>query len=89
MIDKINCLVCGNPITIPDPNIDPDNYDGQIFCRNCNILLYLKSEASKIKKYKVVPNQTINVVTDMKVITAVPRPDYTNTAKGNKKPGDG
>ena len=61
MVRKINCLVCGNPIAMPLPNIDPDNYDGQIFCHNCNLLLHIKSEASKVATYEVVKNQTINV----------------------------
>jgi len=81
MVKKINCLVCGNPITIPLPNIDPDNYDGQLFCHKCNLLLHIKTEASKVKKYNVVPNQTINVKSDIKVISAVPRPDYSKKSE--------
>ena len=93
MVKNINCLVCGNPIAMPLPNIDPDNYNGQIFCHNCNLLLYIKSEASKVKQYKVVPNQTINVKSDIQVVTGVPRPNYSNeledkTPTGNKKPRD-
>ena len=85
MVKKIDCLVCGNPIAMPLPNIDPDNYDGQIFCHECNLLLYIKSDGGKVPKYKVVPNQTINVKHDVKVITAVPRPDYSKKSEDKAK----
>ena len=67
MVEKINCLICGNPIAMPLPNIDPGNYEGHIFCHNCNLLLYIKSEASIVKKYKVVSNQTINVTKNVSI----------------------
>lgn len=85
MIKKINCLICGNPIKMPLPNIDPDNYDGQIFCHECNLLLHIKSDGGKVLKYKVVPGQTINIERDIQVITAVPRPDYSKESEDKAK----
>ena len=90
MVKSIYCLVCENPIPMPLPNIDPDNYDGHIFCHNCNLLLYIKSEAKKVKQYKVVTNQTINVKSDIQVVTALPRPDYLDkTPTSNRRARDG
>ena len=76
-MEKLNCLICENPVAMPDPNIDLDNYDGQVFCHECDLLLYIKTIRGKVLKYKVVPNQTIKVDKEIKVITAVPRPDYS------------
>ena len=57
---EINCIVCEKPIKFPS-YIDPDDYDGHIVCHECNLLLYVKMKSSKVKKYKVVERQKINV----------------------------
>ena len=57
---EIKCLVCEEPIKLPS-YIDPDDYDGHIFCHKCNLLLYIKLKSAKVKKYKVVDKQKINV----------------------------
>ncbi len=54
---KIECLVCGKTIEIPD-FIDTDNYDGQIACRECTSLLHVKLVGSKVRKYEVVEKGT-------------------------------
>jgi DNA-directed RNA polymerase subunit RPC12/RpoP len=59
-MDEINCIVCEKPIKFPS-YIDPDDYDGHIFCHECNLLLYVKIKSSKVKKYKVVEKQKIIV----------------------------
>lgn len=78
-MEKINCIICGNKIKAPDPNIDLDNYNGQVFCHECKVLLYIKTVSGKVIKYNIVSKQTVNVKVDHKVevITAVPRPDYS------------
>jgi hypothetical protein len=57
--------------------IDPDDYDGHIFCHECNLLLYVKMESSKVKKYKVVEKQKINVQSNIILKSSIPRPDYS------------
>jgi len=59
-MDKISCIVCKKPIKFPS-YIDPDDYDGHLFCHEFNLLLYIKMKSSKVKKYKVVEKQKINV----------------------------
>jgi len=53
---EIPCLVCKEPLKIP-PCIDPDDYDGQLFCHNCNLLWDVKLKSSKPKKYKLAKQQ--------------------------------
>ena len=81
---EIECLVCGKPIEFPS-YIDPDDYDGQIFCRECNLLLYVRLKSSKVKKYKVVEKQTINVKSDIIVHSSIRRPDYSKESEGKVK----
>jgi hypothetical protein len=72
-MDEINCIVCEKPIKFPS-YIDPDDFDGNIFCHNCNLLLYLKLKSAKVKKYKVVDKQKINVQSKVIFQPAIPRP---------------
>ena len=81
---EIDCLVCEKPIKFPS-YIDPDDYDGQIFCHECNLLLYVRLKSSKVKKYKVVEKQTINVKSDIIVKSSIPRPDYSKESEGKVK----
>ena len=59
-MDRINCIVCEKPIKFPS-YIDPEDFDGNIFCHKCNLLLYVKLKSAKVKKYKVVDKQKITV----------------------------
>ena len=81
---EIECLVCGKPIKFPS-YIDSDDYDGHIFCHECNLLLYVKMKSSKVKKYKVVEKQTIKVHSDIIFKSNIPRPDYSKKSEGNDK----
>ena len=73
---EIDCLVCGKTIKIPS-YVDPEDYDGQLFCRKCNLLLDIKLKSSKVKKYKVAEKQPKTIPSTIKVISAIPRPDYS------------
>jgi hypothetical protein len=72
-MDEINCIVCEKPIKFPS-YIDPDDYEGHIFCHECNLLLYLKMKSSRVRKYQVVTNQTIKVQPNVIFKSGVPRP---------------
>ncbi len=50
---EIECLVCKEPLQMPS-YIDFDDYDGQVVCKKCNALLYIRLQYSKVKKYKVI-----------------------------------
>jgi transcription elongation factor Elf1 len=54
---KIECLVCGKLVKLPQ-FIDIDSYDGQVVCKECKSLLYMKLVKGKVQKYKVVENKT-------------------------------
>jgi len=73
MVKKLYCIVCGNLIKLPLPDVGPDNYEGHVFCHECNLLLDIKSEASKIK-YRVVRNQTINVIKKVSLTYELEKP---------------
>jgi len=76
-MDEINCIVCEKPIKFPS-YIDPDDFDGNIFYHKCNLLLYLKLKSAKVKKYKVVDKQKINIQSKPPKIVfkpAIPRPN--------------
>jgi len=75
-MDEINCIVCKKPIKFPS-YIDPDYYDGHLSYHECNLLLYIKMKSSKVKKYKVVEKQKINVQSNIIVESSIPRPDYS------------
>jgi hypothetical protein len=72
-MDEINCIVCEKPIKFPS-YIDPDDYDGNIFCHNCNLLLYIKLKSAKVKKYRVVEKQKIIVQSNVILESDIPRP---------------
>lgn len=50
---EINCIVCEQPIKLPLYS-DAEDYDGQIFCNKCNLLLHVRLKSFKLKKYKVI-----------------------------------
>jgi len=81
---EIEYLACDKTLELPQ-SIDTDNYDGQIFCHECNLLLYVRLKSSKVKKYKVVEKQAINVKSDIIVKSNIPRPDYSKQAEGDVK----
>jgi len=70
---EINCIVCEKPIKFPS-YIDPEDYDGHLFCHECNLLLYVKLKSAKVKKYKVVEKQTITVHPNVIFKSSIPRP---------------
>ena len=55
---EIQCLICEKLIKFPS-YIDPDDYDGQVVCQECNSLLHIKLKSSKVKEYKVVEKNAI------------------------------
>ena len=79
---QVECLVCGETLRMPQ-YIDPDNYDGQVVCQQCRALLHIKLAQSKVRKYRVV--NTNMVVPEIKVITAIPKRDYSKKAQGDVK----
>jgi len=53
---EIECLACTKTIKIPK-FIDIDKYEGQLACKECNSLLYVKLVQGKVQKYRVVENK--------------------------------
>ena len=49
---EIECLLCGEPIKLPE-YIDTEDYDGQVVCQECGSLLHIKLVKSKVQKYRV------------------------------------
>ena len=72
-MDKINCIVCEKPIKLPS-YIDPEDYEGHIFCHKCNLLLYVRLKTAQVKKYRVVEKQTITVHPNVIVKHSIPEP---------------
>lgn len=83
MVD-INCLVCEEPIKIPS-YIDPDDYDGQLYCQSCQLLLDIKLLKSKVRKYRFAAKQTKPRPSEINIISNIPRPDYSKKAEGAAK----
>lgn len=54
---KVECLACGKLVKLPQ-FIDIDSYDGQVVCKECKSLLYVKLVKGKVQKYKVVEDKT-------------------------------
>jgi hypothetical protein len=52
-MDEILCLACNKTLEIPQ-YIDTDNYDGQIKCKKCKTLLYVKLTKGIVQKYRIV-----------------------------------
>ncbi len=71
---EIECLVCKKKIIFPS-YINPTNYDGQLYCKECQLLLDIKLVKSEVIKYKVAVKQPEPTPPVIKVITA-----YENTA---------
>jgi len=69
---EIECLVCGEPIKIPSCIVSED-YDGQLFCHECNLLWNIKLKSSKVIKYKLAEKQP-EVKSNTKIISGIPRP---------------
>ena len=65
---KINCLECGKSLKIPS-YIDPEDYDGQVRCHECNALLYIRFKSSKVETYKVVEKQTLKEQPNITVVS--------------------
>ena len=59
---EIECLACGEAIKSKQlndtDNYDTENYDGQVVCKKCNSLLYVKLVKGKVQKYKIVENKS-------------------------------
>ena len=57
---EIECLACGKTVKMPK-YIDPETYDGQVICQECEALLYVKLAKGKVQKYKIVERKTRRV----------------------------
>ena len=53
---EIECLACGKNIKTPK-YIDIEKYEGQLACKECNSLLYVKLIKGQVQKYKIVENK--------------------------------
>jgi DNA-directed RNA polymerase subunit RPC12/RpoP len=55
---ETECLACWKPLNIPKDiipkNIETDDYDGQVVCKECKSLLHVKLVKGKLQKYKIV-----------------------------------
>jgi uncharacterized Zn finger protein (UPF0148 family) len=49
---EIECLLCGKPLNLPR-YINPEDYDGEVVCQECESLLYIKLVKSELKKYSI------------------------------------
>ncbi len=83
MVD-VKCLVCGKSLKIP-PDIDLNNYDGQLFCRACQLLWDIKLVASKVRKYKLAQKQPEPIPSKLTVKMNIPDRDYSKEAQGDIK----
>ena len=81
---EIKCLVCGESLEIPR-YIDPDDYDGQLYCKSCQLLLDIKLLKSKVRKYRVAAKQTKPRPSEITIVSSMPRPDYSKKAGGDVK----
>ena len=81
-MDKINCIVCEKPIKFPS-YIDPEDYDGHIFCHECNLLLYVRLKAAKVTKYKLAAKQPKVQPGNIEVKLAIP--EYADPKKQKEK----
>jgi DNA-directed RNA polymerase subunit RPC12/RpoP len=52
-MSDVECLACGKPVKLPQ-FIDTDSYDGQVVCKKCGALLYVKFAKGKVQKYRIV-----------------------------------
>ena len=68
MVD-INCLVCKKPMEIPSCT-KLEDYDGQLFCCECNLLWDVKFKSSELKKYKLAKQQLKVKPATMNIIVA-------------------
>ena len=83
MVD-IKCLICRESLEFP-PYIDADDYDGQLYCQSCQLLLDVKLVESKVRKYRVADKQTKPRPSVIKVVSSIPRRDYSKEAEGDVK----
>jgi len=83
MVD-IKCLICEESLEIP-PYIDPDNYDGQLYCRACQLLWDVKLVESKVRKYKVAEKQTKPRPSNITIVSSIPEYDDSKKAEGDIK----
>jgi hypothetical protein len=83
MVD-IKCLVCKESLEIP-PYINPDNFDGQLFCHECNLLWNVRLKSSKVEKYKLAEKQPRVQPSNIIVKMDIPRPGYSKKSEGNDK----
>jgi hypothetical protein len=72
MVD-IKCLICEESLEIP-PYIDTENYDGQLYCRACQLLWDVKLVESKVRKFKVAEKQTKPRPSNITMVSSIPRP---------------
>jgi transcription elongation factor Elf1 len=84
---EIRCLVCDRKIKVPQ-YVDSNDYKGQLYCRECQLLLDIELVEEKVKKYKVAVKQTKPRPANIKIITSIPRPNYEKTEGGVKHKGD-
>ena len=80
MVD-IKCLVCKKSLEIPQ-YIDPNDYDGQLFCHECNLLWNVRLKSSKVKEYRIAVKQP-KITPNVKIITGVPRPSISEKVESD------
>jgi hypothetical protein len=84
MVD-IKCLVCKESLVIP-PYIDPADYDGQLFCHECNLLWNVRFKSSKVVKYKLAEKQP--KAQPSKIIVKMGIPPYDESLRAVKGEGE-
>ncbi|MCD6299627.1 MAG: hypothetical protein J7L78_00430 [Dehalococcoidales bacterium] len=84
MVGIIECLVCEKPIKIPSC-INLNDYDGQLYCHECNLLWNIRWKSSKVIKYKLAAKQTIKVEQKVEITPAFPERKYPENTQGDVK----
>ncbi len=49
---EIECLLCEKPIKLPKDS-DTENYDGDVVCKECQLLFHIKLVKGKLQKCRV------------------------------------
>lgn len=86
---KIECLVCDKALVLPK-FVNINKYDGQIKCKKCKSLLYVKFLKGELQKYKIVEKAKPKPK-DIKIIVENERAKYLVEHMGDRlrKPESG
>ena len=82
---EIECLVCKESLEIP-LCINLADYDGQLFCHECNLLWNVRFKSSKVVKYKLAEKQPKAQPSEIIVKTAIP--PYDESLRAVKGEGE-